>query len=339
MKKTLIALAVAAAVAAPGLAAAADVSGYTDINYIGAGSTSGAPASSTGKANQFGAGAEVNVRNTVDKVTVGLDLDLNLMVQDGIGSVNSTGKVGGNNYAMVEQAFFALKATDALTVIGGVFNNPLNYEHQDVVSRTMNSQGQIARIFDDQTALYENNLAGVAGAYNMGMATATVAVLDQLGHASNSNKSAQNSYAAQIALAPMEGLTLKAGIVTQNKNVGTSGAGTYGTSGFGNAGNVWDVNAEYKAGALTVAAEVIGAEELIDTAYGLYGKFKVTDAIAIGARYDDVNYSVDKKNTTSAAVNASYTLAKNLSTALEYRTDDNGKDTDDSVRVKFVAKF
>lgn len=336
MKKTLIAIAVAATI--PGLASAADLSGYADINYIGAGSTGNGSLfnDKTGKANQFGAAAEVNVRNTLDKVTVGLDLDLNLTANGSSNTVDSKGNVAGPavgdsvpNAANVEQAFFAMKATDALTVIGGVFNNPLNYEHQDSTSRFMNSQGQIAKIFDNQTALYENNVAGVAGAMNMGMATMTVAVLDQLSHSSNSAKSTQNSYAAQVALTPMEGLTVKAGMVTQDKNLG-------------NAGNVWDVNAEFKTGGLKVAAEVIGAEEIVDTAYGLYGNFAVNDAIAFGARYDSVSYQgafANTKDTTSSSLNASYALAKNLKTAVEYRSDDNGDKTDDSVRVKFVAKF
>lgn len=334
MKKTLIALAVAAAVV-PGFAAAADVSGFADINYTSASSVLNGPAGAkvfdnggSTKGNQFDANTEIDVRSSVDNVTVGVDVDVSMATNVGTSSVN------------LEQAFFAMKATDALTVIGGIFNNPLNYEHQDVTSRVMNSQGQIAKLFDDQTALYENNVAGVAGAYNMGMATVTVAVLDALNHdTAGTNKNAQNSFAAQVALAPMDGLTVKAGMVTQNKN--SSSAATSSVAvGNRNVGNVWDVNAEYKAGGLTAAVEVVGAEEVVDTAYAVYGKYAVTDAVAVGLRYDDVSYQVaGVKNTTSASINASYALAKNLAAALEYRSNDDGAKTDDSVRVKFIAKF
>lgn len=318
MKKTLIALAVAALVA-PGLAAAegATVSGLANIGFVGAAASNTSPAGTfdnTSATNQFGAVAEIDVVNDFGgNVTGRVDIDYNAIT----------------SAANVEQAFFAYKAADSLTVLGGIFNNPLNYEHQDAGARILNSQGQIAKIFDGQTGLYQNNVAGVVGAMNLGVATVNVGVLDQLSHQVGTNGEAQNSYVAQVVVAPMDGLNIKAGYVTQNKNLGT-----------GTAGNVWDVNAEFKTGPVKVAAEFMGADKIVDMGAALYGSFMINDQLGVGARYDTVSYeAAGSKDTTSASLNVGYQVAKNLKAALEYRTDDNGTKTDDSVRANFLVKY
>lgn len=323
MKKTLIALAVAALVA-PGLAAAegATVSGLANISYVGAENVgAGGFADKTDNTNAFGAAAEVDVINDFGgNVTGRVDIDT------GMGTDATASKVN------IEQAFFAYKPMDKLTVIGGIFNNPLNYEHQDAGARILNSQGQIAKIFDNQTALYQNNVAGVAGAMNFGMVNLTVGVLDQLSHAASSSNTAQNSYVAQVGVAPVEGLNVKLGYVTQDtKN---------NSSVIANAGNVLDLNAEFKTGPVKIAAEYISAEEIVDTGMALYASFMINDQIGVGARYDTVSYqATGAKDTTSTSLNAGYQVAKNLKAALEYRSDDNGTNTNDSVRANFLVKY
>ncbi len=166
MKKNLIALAVAA-VMAPGFAAAegASISGFADITHT---------SNSDVDQSVFNANGEIDVRNTMGSVTVGVDVDLFLHGD------NYDAAVADNDSATLEQAFFAWKATDAVTVIGGVFNNPIGWDAEDAPDMDMTSHTLSYNALDAATDLYGNNLAGVAAAFAAGPATITAAVLNDM---------------------------------------------------------------------------------------------------------------------------------------------------------------
>ncbi len=321
MKKNLIALAVAASMASPlaALADSASVSGFADITYTSLGD------GGTGS-NAFGANGEVDVQATKGSVTVRADIDLRL---DG-----SSGQL--------EQAFFAWKAMDAVTVIGGVFNNPIGQEAVDITDIEFNSHSAIYNILDHQTALNDNNVAGIAVAGGNEMFTGTLAVLNDIGHATDTDGSMKNSIAAVLNANPMEGLALELGYVTQDDTTA--------------AGNVLDVNAQYGIAGFTVGLDYLMADKIIDNAYNLWGSFAINDKVAVKARYEAVALEASGADTvTKYTVYGSYAIADNLSTALEYSQGDRGntatgplaatvagttKIIDDStITLKFVGTF
>ena len=324
MKKNLIALAVAAVIASPLAVQAADsasVSGFADITYTSLGD------GGTGS-NAFGANGEVDLQATKGSVTVRIDTDLTLAT-----NTAST----GNDSARIEQAFFAWKAMDAVTVIGGVFNNPIGQEAVDITDMEFNSHSAIYNILDHQTTLNDNNVAGIAVAGGNEMFTGTLAVLNDIGHATDTDGSMKNSIAAVLNANPMEGLALELGYVTQDTS----------------AENVLDFNAQYDIAGFTVGLDYLMADKIIDNAYNLWGSFAINDKAAIKARYEAVALEASGTDTvTKYTVYGSYALADNLTTALEYSQGDRGNTVgnatvdaatqiidDSTITLKFVGTF
>ena len=321
MKKNLIALAVAATLASPLVAQAdsASVSGFANIDYNsygdgGAGS------------NAFGADAEVDVQATKGSVTVRADLDFSLLDT-------------GNSGASIEQAFFAWKAMDAVTVIGGVFNNPIGQEAVDFPDIEFNSHSIVYNILDQQTALNGNNIAGVAVAGGNEMFTGTLAVLNDIGGATDNKGSTENSIAAVLNVNPMEGLALELGYVTQDDTTA--------------AGNVLDVNAQYGIAGFTIGLDYLMADEIVDNAYNVWGSYAINDQIAVKARYEAVSFDITGSDTiTKYSLYGSYAIAENLTTALEYSQGDRGNTVgnttinavtqvidDSTINLKFIGTF
>jgi len=309
MKKNLIALAVAATMV-PAIAAAegASISGFADITLT-----------SDNDENVFGANAELDIRNTVGAVTVGADIDFTL-------GTNAT--PGTSN---LEQAFFAWGAAENVTVIAGVINNPIGWEAEDAPGLYQVSHGQIYDILDSQTALYGNNIAGLAVAYNAGIATITAAVLNDIGHTNMDD----NSLALVVNLAPMEGLALELGYVTQEEKAA-------GSSIITTAGNVVDFNATFTAVEnLMVGFEYLAADNIVDSAMGITGNYAIMDNLSATLRYDVVSFEAGGDDSKSTTVAFTYGLADNLDVLLEYRSDDkgNGTDTDSMGVLEFIASF
>ncbi len=340
MKKNLITLAVAAALASPLTIQAADsasVSGFANIDYNsygdgGAGS------------NAFGADAEVDVQATKGSVTVRADIDINLLDTASVETDNTSpnyGKGTGTG-ATLEQAFFAWQAMDALTVIGGVFNNPIGQEAVDYPNIEFNSHSIVYNILDHQTELNGNNIAGVAVAGGNEMFTGTLAVLNDIGGATDNKGSTENSIAAVLNVNPMEGLALELGYVTQDDTTA--------------AGNVLDINAQYGIAGFTVGLDYLMADKIVDNAYNVWGSYAINDKFAVKARYEAVSFEAAGTDTVNKySVYGSYAIADNLSTALEYSKGDRGntatgplagtvsavtKVIDDStINLKFIGTF
>lgn len=350
--RTVVSVAVMAALASGAAQAVNDkleISGFGDITYMVTDDTTEKVADKSPTEGKFGATAEVDfVGKLTDKITVRVDADLDLAVNGGASAVSS-------DSGRIEQALFAFAATDKITVLGGVLNNPIGWEKEDAPDMYQTTHGQIWAIMDGQTVLYGNNLAGVAGAINLGKATVTLGMFNDLYHVNE-----ENSFAVALNATPIENLDIEAGYVTQASRQDSGVGGGSGTYGFGanstivgSAENWWDINATYRWKDLIVAAEYLSADKVVDAAYALYGNYSFGNGFGVTARYDEVGYQDPYdavKDTTTMTLAGSYMIAKNLSALLEWRTHDDANDTDgvngggiigdgDVVQVEFVATF
>jgi len=306
MLKKIIPITVLTTLPVAAFAGSANVSGFADITYANNNDTS-----------VFLANAEVDVSNKLsDQVSVRLDTDLSLA---GNGGANA-GLSGPADSAVIEQAYFAYSPMKEITVLGGVFNNPIGWEKEDAPDMYQISKGQIYGILDGQTALYGNNLAGVAVAGGVGPATITVAALNELGH----NDLEKNSYAVVINAAPVKGLDVELGYVTQEAS----------------AENVLDVNATYSMMGATIGLEYLMADKIIDSAMGITLNYQINKMFGATIMYDTVSYEASgADDTASYAIAVSAALASNLSVAAEYYSTDVSGDDDPAVGLEFIASF
>jgi hypothetical protein len=315
MKRTLCALAVAGIVGLPLAAQAGDdavVSGFIDVS---GNSDAGAV---------FGADAEVDVSKKMGAATVRVDADVNL-------AVNGGSSATGGDSGRLEQAYFAWAATESVTVLGGLFNNPIGQELEDAPDMDFTSHSVVYNILDGQTTLYGNNVAGVAAAGAVGPATVTVAIIDDLGLATSTSGKGKTSTAAVVNFSAMKGLDLELGYVTQDAQ----------------AENVIDFNGKYSAGALTVGLDYLMADKAVDSAMNLWAGFNVNDKVSLKVRYESVAFeAAGVDDSTRSTVYLGYTINDNLSAALETSSGDNasgepvsGIADDDVTTVEFIGTF
>ncbi len=314
MKRSLLALAVGSL----SLSAYADnsvsVSGFTDITYTNENTKS-----------VFLANAEVDIEGKTENAMVRIDYDLAIGTNGG-GNINAATPNGPADSGIIEQAYFAYSGLPMVTVIGGVFNNPIGWEAEDAPGKYQITSGQIYGILDGQTALYGNNIAGVAAAIDlMGMGSVTLAGLNDISLQNSDGGTSldENSFAAVVNLTPMKGLDLEVGYVTQQAN----------------AGNVYDINATYSNFGAMVGLEFLGAENIVDSAVGVTLNYMLMDDLGATFRYDTVSLTdVDDANVSITGA-VSYALASNVTVLAELRRDDNGSVTDDQLNLEFVATF
>ncbi len=319
----MVALAVAGALVSPLTAMAddAEVSGFIDV------------IANTDSDPVFTADAEIDISKKVGAVTVRADFDANL-------AGNGGGSYGGQDSGRLEQAFFAWAATEQVTILGGLFNNPIGQEAEDAPDLNFTSHSAIWNILDNQTALYGNNLAGVAAAIAAGPATVTLAVVDDLGLATNdAGDKGKTSVALVVNAAPMPGLDLELGYVTQDD---VNGAGN------GTAGDVLDFNAAFKTGPVTLGLDYLTADNIVDNAVNLWVGFEATPEVTVKARYETVAFEgngVD--DSTKTTLHAAYSIEDNLLVALEWSDSDTDAGqigtfgfADDSVTtLEFIGTF
>ncbi len=319
MKKNVIALAVAAAMVPGFVAAESKVSGFADIYYI---NTDGTDADGD-ELSVFTANAEVDFESKLsDIVSARIDVDLSLNDNDGFSIGGITG--GPEDGIAIEQAFFAASVAEGVTVIGGVFNNPIGWQAEDVtdwyaVTTTLNHE-----VLDDQTALWGNNIAGVAVAGDLGPVTVTGAVVNDIGLAAFDKQ----SIALVVNATPVAGLDVELGYVTQEAQVG----------------NVTNLNGTYKNAGLTLGLEYMTAEKVLDTGLTVMGNYMFTPAVGATIQYSSLDGDVavfGNDADTRLSVAGIWNIADNLSTLLEYTNDDAGDDEDsiDVVSIEFIAKF
>lgn len=294
MKKHVLSLAIAAAMV-PGFAAAADTSGFADINYTITKDSADTVNGNTAE-GKFGANGEVDFSaSPANGVTTRVDVNLNLDP--------STSDSG----AAIEQAFFAWNATEGVTVIGGVFNDPIGAEAEDVTDRKFYNHGVVYNILDNQTALDGDNIAGLAVAGAVGPVTLTAAYLNDLQQVNE-----ENSMALIANYSPIKGLDLELGMVTQK----------------GGAGDVINFNAGYaieQVKGLSIGMDYLQADNVVDSALEVYANYDVGNGVGVGARYESVAWENGMglgQDTTRTTVNVSYQVASNLKAVLEIASGD-----------------
>jgi len=322
MKRSLLAIAVGSLSLSAYADNAVTVSGFTDITYTNATDTS-----------VFLANAEVDIEGKTENAMVRIDYDLAIGLNGG-NNINAATPNGPADSGIIEQAYFAYSGLPMVTVIGGVFNNPIGWEAEDAPDMYQITKGQIYKILDSQTALYGNNIAGVAAAIDlMGMGSITLAGLNDISlqNSAGATSLEENSIAAVVNLTPMKGLGLEVGYVTQQAN----------------AGNVYDVNATYSNFGATVGLEYLGAENVVDSAIGATLNYMLMDKLGATVRYETISYEAGGDDTTSVTAAISYALAKNVTVLAEYtdvKQDFNtvlagaGADSD-AINLEFVATF
>lgn len=333
MKKKVLPLAIAAVMAPGFAAAAADVSGFANIKYsisddYAAYGTDGKAGggddlAKNPKEGKFTADGEVDFSATpADGVTVRLDVDLML---DG----------GTGDSASLEQAFFAWGAMEGMTVIGGVFNNPIGWEGEDTTDFWGVNSGVIRNILNQQTALYGNNLAGLAVAGAVGPATITAAYLNDLGQTDE-----ENSLALVINASPIEGLDLELGFVTQADQAKNTGS----------AEDVVDFNAYYMipgVEGLGIGLDYLTTGKIVDSAYDVRIDYTY-DKFGVGVRAENVSWEASgAQDSERTAFLVSYKPASNLKAVLEVADGDNanpmksvtGIQPDSLTTLKLLATF
>lgn len=314
MNKKLIALSVAAAFAAP-MAVQADsasVSGFADITL---GITNDASPASE---KLFAANAEVDFIKTVGAVTARVDVDLALATNGGNNASALTG--GAADSAVIEQALFAWGLTDTVTFIGGVFNNPIGYDAEDAPDMDFTSHSVVYDVLDGQTALYGNNLAGVAVAADLGVVTVTGALLNDLQQVAE-----KNSVAVIVNSSPIAGLDLELAYVTQESS----------------AENVLNINAAYAVQGATVGFDYLVPDEVLDSAYDVWAGYSFGD-FGAKVRYGATEPKGGGDTASTTTLYGSYQAAENLLISLEWKSMDSGAagaDAMDSLGAEFIATF
>jgi len=323
VKKNMVALAVAGALVSPlaAMAEDAEVSGF--INVF----------ANTDSNPVFTADAEIDVSKKVGAVSVRVDFDANL-------AGNGGGSHGGEDSGRLEQAFFAWAATEQVTVMGGLFNNPIGQELEDAPDMDFSSHGVVWNILDHQTGLYGNNLAGVAAAAAVGPATVTLAVVDDLGLATNTaGDKGKTSVALVVNATPMTGLDLELGYVTQDDVNGASDP---------TAGDVLDFNAAFKTGQLTLGLDYLTADNIVDSATNFWVGFDVSNKVNVKARYEMLAFEANGIDDSSrTTLYGTYAIEENLSVALEWSAGDTdaardgtfGIADDDVTTLEFIGTF
>ncbi|MBL4711374.1 MAG: porin, partial [Gammaproteobacteria bacterium] len=302
LNKNILSVSVAAALLAGTSIVNADttVSGFVDVIYTVTNDGQAAtPPAVNGAENKFLADGEIDIVSTVKGATVRLDLDVRIAAL-----------AGGDNTggAEVEQAHIAVPI-GGVTLIAGVFNNPIGYEAEDAPDLDFTSHNIIYDILNDQTALHGNNLAGAALAGAIGPVTLTGAFINDLGHVSE-----ENSVALIANITVASNLDLELGYVTQDDAAGAGAAGS--------AGDVLDFNAVWSNSQFAVGIDYMNFGQLLDDAMVVWGGINV-GPVNLKVRFETVAAaaagSADAEQTTFYA---SYPLAANSTVALEIKDGD-----------------
>jgi len=312
------------------------VEGFTDIIFtVTDESADNSPSTPTPSGDntaekKFTADAEVDfIVSPTDGVTARVDIDFDL-------ATNDRTNVNGDNAdsGRIEQAFFAWNINEGpLTLIGGVFNNPLGQDEEDAPNINFTTHTAIFNILDNQTALYGNNVTGVALAAGAGMFTGTIAFLNDIGQVDE-----ENSLALVLTAMPMPDMEFEFGYVTQDNDTTA-------------AGNVWDLNGAWNniAGSGAQAGfDYLGTDEILDGVYNVWAGFEFGSGFAVRARYELAAFDVVNAPDDSTAVTlyGSWQARSNLLIALQYTAgESDGTALDgltgifdgDLVTVEFIA--
>ena len=284
MKKSLIALAVTAAVAVPATASAGASTKFFGYSQITAAVGGAAPADGL----RFGA----------DRVRIGYKVKNGSAfgkLQVDFNKTSSTGKIGVSE--ILKDAVVGLKFNNMAKVSAGVFKTPVGMDFNisgkklDITKRGMEKKLVLERAAGLMVS--GRKIAGSFG-YDVGVfnPAGRSGVVDGPGVPGQNN-----AYAAR-ALFDMSGLHLEA-------SAGWSENAANNANGKGAAYKVWDVAGRYKTGPITAKFEYINGQDMkgvVDSdeaVWYLHGGYEINKMIEAVARFYSASYSPASGSSTS----------------------------------------
>lgn len=243
----------------------------------------------------FSADGEIDLSLAYERMQFSLDVDI-------------TDSTDNRDSGVIEQAFVMFSVLPSLSLGGGVFNNPLGWEKEDVVDRDAVSHGQIWSLMDGQTNLAGNNVKGITLQGELAHTSFHVNVLNDIGDTPD-----KHSVEVVLNTEPLNRLNLEAGFITQAQLDDNPAS----------AETLFDINGSWQGESAGVAAEYFTGDKLIDNAFAVHGRYRLGPFLA-AVRWDSVSYLIaNVDNTTSLTVTGAFTVNDTVKLAVEYRRNDN----------------
>ena len=320
MKKILVAgsLALSALIATPSaVAVELDItpSGYVDFIWT---LSDGTNLGKNGEDGQFDTSGELVIESHFKEgISMRFDLDVNP-------------STAGSDSARLEQIYLKWDIDPKMSLMGGVFNNKLTFEHQDAPELYQITNGQLWDIWDTSTAEDGNNLQGLEFNYQLNEVNLIIGYLNDL-----DNTPEKNSVEVAAEIKAIENLDITLGLITQDQNLE----------------NIFDIFASYKKGKLLFAGEIMIANKQVDSGFMLMTNLQLNDKFSATARYDLVTYENTflADDTSSLTIAGLYDISKNLFARAEIRfnNDDNqpvaapsvGEGDGTTARLELLATF
>ncbi len=219
--------------------------------------------------------------------------------------------------AIFEQAFMDYAFDQNMKLKVGVFNNNLSFEKEDAPDMYQVTHSQLWDIWDEQTSLNGNNLAGLEFSANVSMVTLMAGLLNDRNDAAE-----KISFKLAAEIKPMDSMDIVAGLISAD-----SGEETFFPNGVPTgdiaAGTIIDANITWKWKQLMVGGGVLTADEVYDLGMQATANYAFTDQFSGTARIDYVKYEGDYDNTTSISLAALFAWEKNLYANAEIRLMQN----------------
>lgn len=253
---------------------------------------------------KFGASGELDLESDLNPRTkLRLDLDLST----------------GDDSAVFEQARLDYAINQNMGLKAGIFNNNLGFEKEDAPDMYQTSHSQLWDIWNEQTALNGNNLAGVEFSANVAIVTLTAGLVNDLNH---TDEEISFKFAADIQA--MDSMNITVGLITADE----------GVAGDAKAGTIIDGAITWKWNNLMVGGEVMSADEIYDLGVQATANYAFTDFMSGTARFDYVDYEANFDKSTSLTIGALFTVSKNLYANAEIRSMQNDDDAGVNTRSK-----
>jgi len=273
-------------------------SGFVDVVYTlsdGTDENNNANNEST-EDKKFNVSGELDLESEINpRTALRIDMDLSTDISSGI----------------FEQAFVNYAFDNNMKLKAGVFNNRLGFEREDAPELYQVTHSQLWDIWDEQTSLNGNNLAGLEFSAQVSMVTLIAGLLN------DRNDTAENisiKWAAEIK--PMDSMDIVAGLISADE----------GTATDGNAGTIFDASMSWQWKQLVVGGGLLTADEIYDLGLQATANYAFTDDLSGTARIDYVSYEGDYDNTTSITLAALFAVDKNLYANAEIRLMQNNDD-------------
>ncbi|WP_455211850.1 hypothetical protein [Kaarinaea lacus] len=281
-------------------------SGFVDVVYVLSDSTDENNNNGTGDSTidkKFSVSGELDLETELNpRTAMRMDLDL------------TTGITGGNpnedtpDSAIFEQAFIDYSFDNNMKLKAGVFNNRFSFEKEDAPDLYQVTHSQLWDIWQEQTALNGNNLAGLEFSANVGIVTLIAGLLND-----RVDTPEEISFELGAEIKAMESMDIVVGLISADE----------GTAIDNNAGTIIDANITWKWEKLMVGGGILTADEIYDLGMQATGNYAFTDNLSGTARIDYVSYEGDFDSSTSLTLAALFAVDKNLYANAEIRIMQN----------------